>query len=202
MRPWHRAGIWLSIAMALLGLVWLTARSQAVAGPSLESAGASAEPAAVLVRVGPPDQTVAPGEQFAVAVEIAGLASPLSAFQFDLGYNPALVRPAGTSPGAFLSSTGRMIICPEPAYPNASTVRIACAGAGGASGPTGSGVLVTLTFVALDVGTSPLTLSALQLPGGGIPPMTIPATAQGGQVTIVPAPEGQSIYLPLILRAH
>ena len=72
-----------------------------------------------------------------------------------------------------------MDICPDPAYPAPGKVRFACAGAGEAAGPTGSGALATLTFTALGVGTSPLTLSGLQLAGAGVPPAAIDSSAQG-----------------------
>ena len=200
MKPWYRAGMWVLVVAALLSLTWLAQRGRAIAGPALDPSAAGAQAAAVLVSLYSPGQAAALGDQFTIAVQISGLASPLSAFQFDLGYDPALIQPAGVTPGAFLSSTGRNILCPNPVYPTPSTMRLACVGAGEAPGPIGSGTLVLLKFTAMQVGTGQLTLSALQLPGGGTPPVPIPATMQGGQVTVVPAPG--YIYLPLIFKAH
>jgi hypothetical protein len=151
---------------------------------ALESAALSQSAESPTLSVQPPTQTVTVGDSFTIAVEITGLATPLSAFQFDIAYDAALVKPMVADPGPFLSSTGRAVVCPAYAALDASTLRFACAAAGQAAAPTGDGVLASLTFSALAPGTTSLGLSAAQLAGPGIPPASLAASIQSGEVTI------------------
>jgi hypothetical protein len=199
MKPWGRVGTLLLVIMGLVSILWLIAHSQATAEPAMQTMGAALQKSThTTVAVQPSVQTVGRGERFTITVEIAGLDSPLSAFQFDLTYDPVVIDLAGIDDGRFLSTTGRNAVCPQPAHLAGGTLRFACAAAGEAAGPTGSGPLAILTFTALNRGTSTLTLSGLQLPGDGIPPAPIAATAEGGEVEVSVAM--LPFYLPMVFR--
>ena len=157
-------------AIVLCVVLGFAEREVAAAGPTGVGQSSPQPSGPATVSIQPSAGTVVVGERFTVTIRIDGLATPLSAFQFDLGYDPALVAPLGAEPGPFLPSTGRAVICPQPTTPITGTLRYACASTGRAGGPTGSGALATLTFVALGAGTSDLALSALQLPDTSIPP--------------------------------
>lgn len=214
MRTWRHVGVVLLAIVFLAGLLWLVRLGEVFAhSGSSKQLSASSEsdlqPAPVsesqvqpaTVTVQPPTGSVLQGEHFTVAVKIAALATPLSAFQFDLSFDHLLLQSTGAEPGDFLISTGRSHICPKPSYPADDTIRFACATIGEAIGPTGDGNLAILNFTALDVGTSPLTISALQLPGPGVPPAQTPASLLGGEVTIISAGQSDNtLYLPVIMR--
>lgn len=192
MKTWGLAGRLLLALVAVAGTIWLGSKEHSAAGSSL--------PEAVLVSVQPPTRTVEVGERFTTTVEIASLATPLTAFQFDLAYDPALIRPVGVAVGDFLRAPGRNLVCPPVAYPDVGVIRYACANTGEGVGRTGDGALAELTFTALISGTSPLALSGLQLAGPGVPAVAIAAEAQGGEVTVIPVSTSAGIYLPLVMR--
>lgn len=156
--------------------------------PILSPNNAALQAGTATVSVQSPADPVELGEQFTVPINISDLTAPLSGFEFSLTYDPAVIAFDGAAVDPFLSSTGRQVQCPPPAFPSTNVVRIACAGAGEMGGPAGSGGLVTLTFTALSPGTSALDLSSILLPGSGVPPATIVATAQNGTAVVVPAP--------------
>jgi len=155
------------------------------------------------VHIQPTTQTVRLGDTFDITVAISGLTTPLSAFQFDLGYDQDRIRFVGLTTGSFLASTGRMPICPQPAFPTAGSLRLACAVAGKEPGPIGSGVLLNITFTSVLTGTTQITLSSPQLAGPGLPPANIAATTEGGTVIIVPELQHEYyIHLPLIVKGR
>jgi hypothetical protein len=199
MKSRRRAGSLHLVLMAVVSTIWWIAHSQASAEPDVQATDVTSQalnPATVSVQ--PSMQTVGVGERFSITVGIADLAAPLSAFQFDLGYDPAVVGLAGVEDGGFLRSTGRNAVCPQPISPAGGLLRFACAAAGEATGPTGSGSLAILTFTALDVGTSTLALSAPQVAGAGTPPLAMGVTVQEGEVRVSAA--GQPVYLPMVVR--
>lgn len=124
------------------------------------------------------------GQVFTVTVDIAQMDTPLSAFQFDLGYDPTIVAYVGNTRGDFLPATGRSVVCPTPARIGAATVRLACASTGASPGATGAGTLSVLTFRAVGSGESDLTLGNIQLPDTGQPPTLVGSIPQNGHVTV------------------
>jgi hypothetical protein len=194
-----------SMAIILIGLfigIFFWQNRSIPAAGNAEQANQSLINAAV-VNIQPHTQTVGLGETFNITVAITSLTTPLSAFQFDLGYDPGIVRFVGFAPGGFLASTGRSSVCPLPAFPGAGTVRLACAAAGKETGPLGNGNLLILTFTPLQTGTTPITLSSLQLAGPGLPPANITATTQGGTVIVVTeVPHAYQIRLPIVGKNH
>ena len=147
-----------------------------------------AQPGVATVTVQPQSGTIQVSDTFTVTVSIANPTTPLTAFQFDLTYDQNLLGLVDLLPGAFLSSTGRGVTCPQQAYPTWGVIRFACASSGLENAPVGTGLLAEFTFVALYPGTSPLIVSAINLAGPNVPPTPIPATPQSHTVTVTPTP--------------
>jgi hypothetical protein len=151
-----------------------------------------------VVSVLAPGDFVPSGSVFTVAIRAAHVIAPLSAFQFDLAYDPAVADLLYADAGPFLSATGREVVCPGLVEPAGGMARLACASTGQPRGATGEDTLAVLTFRAVGVGTSPLTLSNVQLPDDGRPPTLAPATLQNNVVTVESA--GFKIFLPMIRK--
>ena len=81
-----------------------------------------------------------------LAVKIDG-ATDVSAFEFILRYDPAVLTDPVVVQGAFLASTGKLEICPGAIVDIAAgTLRFGCATIGLGAGANGSGVLATVKF--------------------------------------------------------
>lgn len=108
--------------------------------------------------------TVNVADIFSIDVHVAD-ATDLTSWQFDLGYNPALLQAQLVTEGPFLASFGTTLFPPtvfSPGIIDNTTGLISLvtnAFADLPPLPTGSGVLATIQFKALASGTSPLTLS-------------------------------------------
>jgi hypothetical protein len=110
----------------------------------------------------------------------------LGSYEWLLTFDPAVSGFVSVSNGSFLGSGGRTVFCPG-AILDTGSVRFGCSTAGTTPpGPSGAGVLATITFSALAAGTSPLDLVWVQLSD----PLAndIPTTIQDGDVTVVAAP--------------
>jgi hypothetical protein len=138
------------------------------------------------LRVEPPDQDVSVygGAFYAdVAVEEVTL---LGGFQFDLVYDPAIVHVDAVDLGSFLGSTGCSVMGVGPIIDNVAgratyggTIIGACAG------PSGDGVLATVTLDPQAAGESDLTLENEQLMDTDNPPAPItPVDLYHGHVTV------------------
>jgi hypothetical protein len=150
---------------------------------STPTAGPSPTPGGTLTRVEPDSQTVSIGDSFSVNIRIDNVAN-LGSYEWLLNFDPALVEFVSVINGPFLGSTGRTVFCPG-AILDTGSVRFGCSTTGATPpGPTGSGVLSTVTFSALAEGTSPLDLVWVQLsdPLAG----DIPTAIHDGGVTVVP----------------
>jgi general secretion pathway protein D len=142
--------------------------------------------------------TVSLGQPFAVTVDITGT-TDLYAYQFDLGYNPAILSLSTISEGNFLSAAGATFFIPGSID---NTAGLASATADSlltaVSGAAGSGTLVTFDFTAIGAGNSALTLSNLFLLDSSL--AAINGTTQNGSVTVgkVGVPEPSALVLLLI----
>jgi hypothetical protein len=146
--------------------------------------GPSPTPGGTLTRVDPDSQTVSIGDSFSVDIRINNVAN-LGSYEWLLTFDPAVVGFVSVFNGPFLGSTGRTVFCPS-AILDTGSVRFGCSTTGATPpGPTGSGVLSTVTFSALAEGTSPLDVVWAQLSD----PLAddIPTAIQDGGVTVVPA---------------
>jgi Cohesin domain len=139
-----------------------------------------------ILSIEPSSLTVLPGEPFSVNVEVSGI-SDLYAFQFDIGFNPAIVSATSISEGSFLPGGGATIFIPG-AIDNldgaiaftADTLTSAI------SGVSGGGVLATVDFNAVGGGFSTIGLSNIVLLDSMFD--DIPASLANGSVNVVPEP--------------
>jgi general secretion pathway protein D len=130
---------------------------------------------------------------FTLPVSIADV-SDLYAFQFDLAFDPSILQLLSISEGSFLPSAGSTIFIPGDidniggtATSNADTL------VGDIPGASGDGDLVDFTFLAIDTGTSAVTLSNGLLFDSSF--NDIPFTTVDGSVTVsaaTPEPAGLS----------
>ena len=108
--------------------------------------------------------TVNVNDIFSIDVRVAD-ATNLESWQFDLGYNPALLQAQLVTEGPFLASFGTTLFPPTVFSPGiidnttGLVFGVTNAFADLPPLPTGSGVLATIQFKGLASGTSPLTLS-------------------------------------------
>src|SRR6185295_11006429 len=92
------------------------------------------------------------GVTFDAKIDIAGVAD-LYAFEFDLAFNPTVVRAVSVSEGPFLSNAGVTLFLPGTIDNLAGTVAFTSSTLIGAiPGATGSGTLAALRFSTLAPG--------------------------------------------------
>jgi len=146
---------------------------------------AAAQEAAVRLEV-PSTPVAADGKPFTLAVVVEDVTN-LGAFQFDLTYDPAIVKFVEVQEGPFLGSSGREVRCLPPRTGEGSA-GLTCVTLGATpGGPSGSGVLATVTFQPLAPGSSPLHFERLVL--ADPPAQVLPAQAQDATLAISPAQE-------------
>lgn len=143
--------------------------------------------AATTVSLSGPASPVQVGDDFDVLVSVAGV-QDLSAYQFDLSFDPTLLSFQSQAEGSFLSAGGSTFFLDgvvDPALGQVTGVANTLLGA--VSGVSGSGVLLDLKFHALAKGVASLDLGSLQLldANGG----TLSATSSGLKVQVGAVPE-------------
>ncbi len=103
------------------------------------------------VRISPSFQNVAVGGDVVVDLRIEN-APVFAAYEFHLSFNPSVMQfGAITRGGEILADAGRTPLCLGPNAEDLENgiVSYACASTGGSGGPSGSGLLATVTFRAL-----------------------------------------------------
>jgi hypothetical protein len=141
----------------------------------------TATPVPAIVALDPSSQSVPAAQQFTVDVTVADVTN-LGSYEWKLEFDPAIIQYVGVANGPFLGSTERTVTCVSPILETGS-VRFGCVSSDGATpGPSGSGVLSTVTFNALAGGTSALHFALVSLsdPLGD----DIFAIGQDGSVTV------------------
>lgn len=130
------------------------------------------------------------GSSFTVPVFITG-ASTLGAWQFDLHFDPLLLRIQSVTEGAFLSALGPTLFSPGVADDAAGTLTLVTnAFAGLPPEPSGAGVLANIEFIALGGGSSELALANVYL---NFADTGFDVVA--GQVTVIPEPASGPLAL-------
>jgi Cohesin domain len=152
---------------------------------------ASASLLASTISVQPATLGVTAGQTFTLSVQISGV-SNLYGYQFDLGFNSAVLAAISVAEGPFLDSGGPTIFVPG-AIDNAGGSIAANADIlnGPVSGVSGDGILLTASFRALGAGSSQITLFnliALDSFGEGFTPAISNSTVTVAPVTGVPEP--------------
>lgn len=102
--------------------------------------------------------TVNVGDTFTINLTVTD-AVDLTAWQFDLGYNPLHVQANGVTEGPFLSSAGTTFFTPGVIDNTTGLISLVSASFVDLTPPGGSGILASIEFTALSAGLSPLTAS-------------------------------------------
>jgi len=161
--------------------------------------------ATVIVSIQPASVSAVGTAPVSLAVNISGV-TDLFAFQFDVGFNPAVVSAGTQSEGAFLPSGGSTFFVPGTVDNVGGTVTAIADSLTGFTGVSGSGTLATLFFQPTHNGTSTITLFNVTLFDSalnGIP--TANQTIQSGSITVsgipssVPEPSTSSLVAGAVL---
>jgi Cohesin domain len=152
---------------------------------------------AILSVSGPSNISV--GDSFTIDV-VVSQAVDLYAFQFDLGFNPAILQATGFAEGTFLTSQGPTFFFNNGIDNTAGTVASNVDTLLGAPiGGDGTGTLVDFNFTAIAAGTSDITVSNALLSDSSANPL--PFSIEDGTVNvagvIVPTPEPSVVSMLL-----
>lgn len=138
--------------------------------------------------------TVGVGDVFAIDVQVAD-AVDLVSWQIDLGFDPTIVQATAVSEGTFLASSGTTFFTPGVIDNVGGLVSLTAASFVDPTPPSGSGVLMTVEFIALGPGVSELALSNVFVNW-----LDAGFTLNAGQVTVVgdggPDPDPNPINAP------
>ncbi len=135
------------------------------------------------VLVNPAIQTADVDDDVTIDVIIFN-ASDLYGFQFNLNYDSNILEFKDATEGTFLNENGAAdTLHLPPSNPSLGLIKNAvCVRKGQIGGVDGDGVLETLTFTALSTGTSPITLSGVQLSNSQV--QATQFTTSDGEVVI------------------
>jgi hypothetical protein len=128
------------------------------------------------------NQTIFRGAETTVQVAVANVGE-VGSFQFTLKFNPAFVSAIDVDAGPFLGSTRRTVICLSPSVPPGEREFVCSTLGSSPPGPSGSGILATVTLRGELAGTSALTLDdviLIRVDGVAHPAPTL----QGGSITV------------------
>ena len=165
-------------AVTVLGTTTCPTPAPPTATPTATPTGPTATPTATptppacdatlafTVCLQPADQSIAQGSDAIYEIAIAN--SPeLGAFQVTLTFDAAIASVSGIDPGAFLSSTLRIVTCLAPAIGPGLLQFVCVSLQPEPAGPVGSGVLAFVTLTGETVGFTSLTLQDVILTDAG-----------------------------------
>ena len=152
--------------------------------------------AAPIISVQPSATTVSAGQAFTVSISVSD-AVDLYAFQFDLGFNPAVVAASNVTEGPFLPSAGSTFFIPG-AIDNAAGIVTFTADSllTAITGANGAGTLAQMSFMGLAGGLSQLNLLNVVLLDSQLAGIT--SSTQNASVTVggpVQVPEPGTLVL-------
>lgn len=146
--------------------------------------------------------TVQIGAQFDIAVSVSGVdaAAGLTAWQFDLAYDPAVVRIEGVSEGNFMAAFGATLFGPGVVdNANGLLSLVTDDYVDLLPAPSGAGVLAVLTFTALKAGQSALTLGSVFLNFSDVVQAPVDGIVHVGALTVPePGTTGLAVLAALI----
>lgn len=116
-----------------------------------------------LLSITPASPVVQPGQNFSLAISITAVLD-LYAWQFDLAFDPIILSAGAITEGPFLAAGGNTVFLPGTIDNSAGSITFTAHTLQTALlGVDGSGILATIDFQALALGTSAITLSNLIL---------------------------------------
>jgi general secretion pathway protein D len=127
----------------------------------------------------PGEITVAKGNTFVVNLLISG-AQNVYSVPVQLNYDPAKLQLVNISNGGFLSQDGQAVALVHREEDNSGTLQITATRPPGASGVSGQGAVVTMTFQAKASGQTPLTITR----GGARDPGQQAIAVNGAQASV------------------
>jgi hypothetical protein len=134
------------------------------------------------VRLEPADSVVGLNETFAVQVVIEKV-NDLGAFQFELTYDSSILQVKEAALDDFLGSTGRSVVPIEPQVDNErGRTTVGAINLGSGPGPSGTGVLAIITFIAQGAGSTVLGLLEVQVLDTAANAQLV--TVEGGHVVV------------------
>ena len=146
--------------------------------------------------------SVSVGSRFEVTIDVMTIAD-LYAYEFDVGFDPHVLRVDSVREGGLLAGFGATYFLPGVADPAAGRVRgIADTLLTPVAGATGSGALLTLDFTAIASGTSSVSLDGVELLDSAFNPIGVDSTAASIRVTPaarVPEPLAATLLVPAVL---
>ncbi len=161
----------------------VTAPAQAPAAPAATApapGNAAANPqAAASFMFDPAQITATKGNTFVVNLLISGVQNVYSV-PVQLNYDPALLQLANISNGGFLSQDGQAVALVHREDDTQGELQITASRPQGASGVSGQGAVVTLTFMAKASGQTPLRITR----GGARDPGQQAITVNGAQASV------------------
>jgi hypothetical protein len=146
-----------------------------------------------ILSIEPLSKVVQPGQSFSLDVRISDI-TDLFTLQFDLTFTPGVLSALSIAEGPFLPSGGATFFISGIIDNVGGT--IATTGdslIGAIAGVNGSGTLATISFQALALGTSPITLSNVMLLDSNLGDIT--ARLTDGTVNITAIPEPSTFFL-------
>lgn len=126
-------------------------------------------------------QVVSQGEEVPVDIYIK-TARDVTAFEFSIVYDPAVLQLGTAELGPFLSSTGRNANILGPVPEGAGSVKVGGFTFGDGTGATGEGVVLTVMVTPLQSGETNISLDKLIIVGAENEPYEF--TSAGGQIVV------------------
>jgi hypothetical protein len=151
----------------------------ATSGPVWDFSTGSLESTVQLV---PERSTIGVGENLQIDVAIPDAAN-LVAYEFTITFDPSVVHVQGVEDGGFLGTAGGSVTTLGPDIDiETGSVTFGALTMGSEQGPSGPGVLATVSLTAVGVGSSPLNLYEAQTFDTAANPQTV--AVQDGSVTV------------------
>ena len=137
------------------------------------------------IQIDPSVLSVTQSQAFSLDVAITDVVD-LYAYQFDVSFDPALMQASDITEGAFLSGGGATNFFAGLIDNTAGTIMFTADTLQGfVSGVTGSGILASINFNALDLGSSAIALSNVQLLDSNLDDISASITSIGdGSITV------------------
>ncbi len=146
--------------------------------PGIQTPNQAGNPAANFL-FDPGQITAVKGNTFAVNLLISG-AQNVYSVPVQMNYDPAKLQLVNVSNGGFLSQDGQAVALVHREDETTGTLQITATRPPGASGVSGQGTVVTLTFQAKAIGQTPLTITR----GGARDPALQAITVNGAQASV------------------